>query len=116
MGFKAFLAKCLDWLLGPLEQETRPRPAAPSRPDPDLEARLTTVDEMMRICIPERVPLSLRYVDAKGEITERTIIPREWDGFMLSAYCMLRQAPRHFRGDRILELGLEQDQEETDTT
>ncbi len=32
MGLKAFLAKCLDRLLGPLERETRPCPAAPSQP------------------------------------------------------------------------------------
>jgi len=53
-------------------------------------------------------PLSFKYTDSKGNVTERTIIPNGWslqDGnLMFNGWCQLRKATRSFLADRILEV------------
>ncbi len=58
-------------------------------------------------------PLLLRYRDDKGVVTERTITPigvrSDRSVVYLRAFCHLRNAERHFRLDRIIELRLEKE-------
>lgn len=58
-----------------------------------------------------RKRLFLRYVDARGEITERWVTPQEvtggGDALALIAFCHLREETRQFRLDRIIEMRIE---------
>lgn len=53
-------------------------------------------------------PISFRYVDAKGNETERTLIPNGWalqnGKLMINGWCELREATRTFRADRVIEV------------
>jgi DNA polymerase-3 subunit epsilon len=58
----------------------------------------------------------ITYIDAKGDETTRAITPLRVlvmnDATYMVAYCHLRQAERHFRLDRIVAMGWEQDEDE----
>lgn len=78
----------------------------PGRTTPEIVVDVGLIREAMR---RER-KLSIAYVDAAGETTERTIWPVAYGLFnkldMLAAWCELRKDFRHFRADRITTLTL----------
>lgn len=47
--------------------------------------------------------VSIEYVDADGEITQRVVRNWEIEGSYLNGYCTLRGATRQFRLDRVIE-------------
>lgn len=51
----------------------------------------------------EDMPVTIHYKDAKGDITNRTIMVKEYDGVYLTGHCMMRNARRSFRVDRIID-------------
>jgi len=61
---------------------------------------------------PQRVktatPITFKYVDSKENVTERTLIPNGWalqnGSLMINGWCLLREATRTFKADRIIEV------------
>lgn len=78
-------------------------PPAPGEPSAG-DAGLST----LRLAIRDEHKLALRYRDAQGRETERTVWPIALGFFdrarVLVAWCELRQQLRHFRTDRITAL------------
>ncbi|MDE2992912.1 MAG: WYL domain-containing protein [Chloroflexota bacterium] len=74
---------------------------------PQRPAPASKHDAPIRTAIKQNRRLWLRYADAKGEISERMVTPAAWDGWMLEAYCHLRESPRNFRVDRIINLDVQ---------
>ena len=78
--------------------------APPVGPDADTRARLET----LRLATESRRKLQLRYLDLKGQASERTVRPLAcffWGQvWTLAAWCELRQDFRSFRVDRIARL------------
>lgn len=72
--------------------------------------RLTSDLEQVRRAIREKKKLAFRYTRSTGEQTVRTVRPfelqREEGGWVLAAFCELRQAFRTFRVQRITQLEL----------
>lgn len=122
MGFRAYLAKCLDRLIGPLERETRPRPATPRYAAavdwvPSAGEDEFTPEEKkyqyIHACVREKTPLSIRYADTDGEITESIVNPiaLETDfnevrepGVLLTAYCPQLKTHRSYWFDLIMHI------------
>jgi len=63
---------------------------------------------LVRRAIREERKLKLHYCDGCGELTERTIRPialtYHWETIVIAAWCELREALRHFRADRVLQV------------
>jgi hypothetical protein len=82
------------------ESEADERPGLEERPD--LVAKLESA-------IQSASPLTLTYADTRGQVTQRRVRPlhleARWGRRYLLAFCELRQDERHFRLDRIVELG-----------
>ena len=64
----------------------------------------------LRAAIRDEQKIDLRYADAEGIVTERTIWPLVLiyyvDAAMIAAWCELRQGLRHFRVDRVARWSL----------
>jgi len=80
--------------------------APPVGPDDATRARLET----LRVAAEARRKLRMRYLDLKGELSERVVRPLGcfyWgEVWTLAAWCEARQNFRNFRVDRIEELQL----------
>jgi DNA polymerase-3 subunit epsilon len=90
---------------GQIEQAILPyHPPVSSPPEPTLPP---TIEEALR----SKRRLFIRYVDGRGEASERWITPRQVlareDYLYLVAYCHLRDAERSFRLDRIERMEIE---------
>jgi len=72
---------------------------------PDLKNQLEAAIQSASV-------LTLTYADTRGQVTQRRVRPlhleNRWGRNYLLAYCELRQDERHFRLDRIVELGDEE--------
>lgn len=77
---------------------------------PDVENQTKIKVNQINQSIIDQQALKLSYVDGKGELTEREVIPEELilkDGsWYLEAYCGLRQSIRLFKLTRIQELAI----------
>ena len=74
----------------------------------ESEKRMTIFNQIQK-CIKEQYKIKIKYA-TEDEITEREICPLELFGnetmpstMLLKAWCTLRNAPRSFRLDRIVE-------------
>lgn len=69
---------------------------------------VVNLPEMLQNAIREKKPVAIRYMDARGAESMRTITPTQafelQGAAYLSAFCHLRQAERNFRLDRITEV------------
>lgn len=51
----------------------------------------------------DSIPVTIHYRDSKGNITNRTVIVKEFDGLYMSGYCDKSKGYRTFRADRIID-------------
>lgn len=69
------------------------------------ERRAPPITGKLRHAIRQRLLVSLRYMDLNGSVTDRMVEPLALtafsDGWMLGAWCRLRQDFRDFRLDRV---------------
>jgi predicted DNA-binding transcriptional regulator YafY len=76
----------------------------------DLSSPQGQVFDVIQHAIVEHAAMALTYCDSEGKQTQRTVelggIISTPHGWYLAAWCRLRQAPRSFRLDRIVEATL----------
>lgn len=94
-------------------KETAERLASQVRVMADSHGATTAATAVIEQALLESVAVELRYRDAQERETHRTIEPlgvfSSGRGWYLAAWCRLRQAPRAFKLERILEATLTAD-------
>jgi predicted DNA-binding transcriptional regulator YafY len=105
---EAALSKILAVLPGPARAaaESLAVYAPPVGPDSATRARL----ESLRVAAEGRQKVRLRYLDLKGQLSDRLVRPLGcfyWgEVWTLAAWCEAREGFRNFRVDRIQDLGV----------
>jgi len=84
--------------------------SASAKATASAQATPTQAPDLLRQALREERKLRLRYQDANGTVSERVVWPFALVYFeqarVLSAWCELRGAVRHFRSERILQATL----------